>query len=156
MAKRKNTSLLVRELVEPIAEELGLSLWDVRFEKEGSDWHLSIIIDKDGSVSMDDCEKLSRIIDPLLDEMDPTDHPYYLIVSSPGIGRLLKTDAHLNAYIEQDVRVRLIRPDENKERDFVGVLTAFDADTITLDDNKTIIRKETASIKAADEYWEEF
>jgi len=155
MAKRKNTALLVRELVEPIAIDLGLSLWDVQFEKEGSDWQLRIIIDKEGAVSINDCEKLSRTIDPLLDELDPTDHQYYLIVSSPGIGRVLKTDAHLKAYIGQDIRIRLIRPDEDNNRDYVGVLTAYDSTTVTLDDTKIIVRKETASIKAADEDWEE-
>ena len=155
MAKRKNTAQMVRELAEPIAAELGLSLWDVQFEKEGPDWQLRIIIDKGGSVSIDDCEKLSRTIDPLLDDLDPTDHPYYLIVSSPGIGRLLKTDSHLTAYIGKDISVKLIRPDENNIREFHGVLTSFDSENITIDNNKIIPRKDTASVKAADEDWEE-
>jgi len=151
MAKKKNTSLLVRELVEPIAVDFGLTLWDVQFEKEGSDWQLRIIIDKEGSVSINDCEKLSRTIDPLLDELDPTDHPYYLVVSSPGIGRILKTDVHLEAFLGKSVRIRLIRPDEDNKRDYVGILTAYDSTTITIEHTKNIVRKETASIKAADE-----
>lgn len=155
MAKRKNTALLVKELVEPIAIEQGLTLWDVQFEKEGPDWQLRVIIDKGGSVSISDCEKLSRTIDPLLDELDPTDHPYYLIVSSPGIGRTLKTDAHLEAYLGEEIRVRLIRPDEDNKRDFIGRLTAYDTDTVTLDGIKSFVKKETASLKAADEDWEE-
>ena len=155
MAKRKNTALLVRELVEPIAEELGLTLWDVQFEKEGSDWQLRVVIDKNGSVSINDCETLSRTIDPLLDELDPTDHPYYLIVTSPGIGRTLKTDAHLEVYIGKKIRIRLIRPDADKKRDYTGTLTAYDAETVTIDDTKNIARKDAASIKAADEDWEE-
>ena len=155
MAKRKNTVQVVRELIEPIVKELGLALWDVQYEKEGSDWQLRIIIDKEGSVAITDCEKLSRIIDPLLDEADPTTNPYLLVVSSPGIGRVLKTDEHLLAYLNNTIRVRLIRPDENNNRDYVGTLTAFDSTTITIDNEKIIIRKETASIKAADEDWEE-
>ena len=155
MAKRKNTSLLVRELVEPIALDMGLMLWDVQFEKEGSDWQLRIIIDKNGAVSIDDCEKLSRTIDPLLDELDPTDHPYYLIVSSPGIGRLLKTDMHLEAYLGKEISIKLIRPDEDNKREYSGLLTSYDSNTVTLDNIKTIVRKDTAVIKAADEDWEE-
>ena len=155
MAKRKNTAQIVRELVEPIATDLGLLLWDVQFEKEGSDWQLRVIIDKEDYVSINDCEKLSRTIDPLLDELDPTDHPYYLIVSSPGIGRSLKTDAHFDAYLGKDICIKLIRPDEQNNRNYVGKLTSYDSDSITLDNITIITRKDTASVKAADEDWEE-
>ncbi|MCL1829859.1 MAG: ribosome maturation factor RimP [Oscillospiraceae bacterium] len=155
MAKRKNTAQVVRELVEPIATELGLLLWDVRYEKEGSDWYLHIIIDKEGSVSIDDCEQLSRTIDPLLDQLDPTENPYYLSVSSPGLGRTIKTDFQLEVYIGRPVKVRLIRPDTENNRDYTGNLTSFDTTTFTLDNTKIITRKDTAYIKAADEDWEE-
>ncbi len=156
MAQKKNTATLVKELALPLAENLGLALWDVEFEKEGPDWQLRIIIDKEGGVGLDDCEAMSRAIDPMLDELDPTDHQYYLIVSSPGIGRALKTEEHLRQYLEKKIAVRLIRPDESKERNYSGILTAFDGDTITIDNTKTIHRKDAASIKAADEDWEEF
>lgn len=155
MAQKKNTAALVKEIAVPVAESLGLRVWDVEFQKEGPDWHLRIIIDKDGGVGIDDCEKMSRTVDPIIDELDPTDYSYYLIVSSPGLGRALKTDAHLRQYTGNKVAVRLIRPDENGERNFSGILTGCDAETVTLDGEKTFLRKETASIKAADEDWEE-
>ncbi|MCL2538764.1 MAG: ribosome maturation factor RimP [Oscillospiraceae bacterium] len=154
MAKKKNTVTLVRELVVPVAEQLGISIWDVQFLKEGPDWQLRIIIDKQGGVGIDDCEKLSRVVDPMLDELDPTDHPYCLIVSSPGLGRALKTDEHLRIYTGRAISVRLIRPDSDGERDFGGILTAYDADTITLDGIRVMVRKDAAFIKAADEDWE--
>lgn len=155
MAQKKNTAALVKEVAIPVAESLGLRVWDVEFQKEGPDWHLRIIIDKDGGVGIEDCEKMSRTIDPMIDELDPTDHQYYLIVSSPGLGRALKSDEHLNRYVGSKIAVRLIRPDENKERNHSGILTAYDAETVTIDGTKTFKRKETASIKAADEDWEE-
>ena len=151
MAKRKNTTALVREMVLPVAEKLGLTLWDVQFEKEGPDWQLRVIIEKKGSVSIDDCEKLSRAIDPMLDELDPTDHPYCLIVSSPGLGRVLKTDEHLRIYTGRNVKVRLIRPDDDGNRDHSGILTAYDEDTITVGESTVVMRKDAAFIKAADE-----
>ena len=144
----------MRDLALPVAEELSLSVWDVQFAKEGPDWQLRIIIDKEGGVGLDDCEKFSRRIDPMLDELDPTDHPYCLIVSSPGIGRALKDDEHLEKYIGRSIAVRIFRPDEEKKRNFKGILTAFDAGSVTLDGNKNIARKDAALIKAADEDWE--
>lgn len=155
MAKRKNTAALVEELAHPVASELGLILWDVQFAKEGPDWQLRIIIDKPGGVAIDDCEALSKRLDPLLDELDPTDHQYYLIVSSPGPGRVLKTDSHLKEYIGKKISVRLIRPDISGEKAYLGILTGFDSETITLDQKKFFTRKDTAYVKAADEEWEE-
>ena len=156
MAKRKNTAALVKELADPVAAEFGLIVWDVQFAKEGPDWQLRIIIDKPGGgVSIDDCEKLSRRLDPLLDELDPTDHEYYLIVSSPGPERALKTDGHLREYIGKKITVKLIRPDPDGSKIYSGILRSFNADTIVIGDNTNITRKETASIKAAGEDWEE-
>ena len=148
---RKNTATAVKELAIPLAESLGLILWDVTFQKEGPDWYLTIFIDSDGGVGIEDCETMSRAIDPLLDELDPTDHPYCLVVSSPGLGRVLKSNEHFERYVGKKIAVRLIRPDESKQRDFFGILTAFDSETITIDGEKTIQRKDAANIKAADD-----
>lgn len=150
MAK-KNTAAAVKGIAVPLAEKMGLRIWDVAFRKEGPDWHLTIFIDKDGGVGIGDCENFSRAIDPILDELDPTDHQYYLIVSSPGLGRALKTDEHLERYVGNKINIRLIRPDEDKKRDHSGVLTAFDSETVTLDGEQTIMRRDAASIKAADD-----
>lgn len=152
--KKQNTAALVREAVEPVASGLGLRLWDVRFEKEGPDWFLRIFIDKDGGVDIDDCEAMSRACDPVIDELDPSERSYYLEVSSPGLGRPLRTDEHLNAYVGQRVAVKLIRPDEEGERGFRGELQSFDADAyIVLTENgtKRLLKKNTAYIKASDD-----
>ena len=91
MAEKKktktNTVEAVTELVEPIVQEMGLQLWDVRFLKEGAQWYLRIFIDKDSGVTIDDCENVTRAVDEPLDALDPIEQNYILEVSSPGIER---------------------------------------------------------------------
>lgn len=123
MAKR-STVAVVTELVSPVAEEMGLILWDVRFEKEGASWYLRIFIDKSGGVTIDDCEAFSRRVSPMLDEADPIVQSYCLEVSSPGVERELRKDWHFKEYLGCPVSVRLIRPVDGV-RDFVGELSAF-------------------------------
>ena len=89
--KKPSTVQIVTDLVSPFAEALGLSLWDVRYEKEGAGWYLRIFIDKPGGVNIDDCEALSRAVDAPLDEADPIPESYTLEVSSPGIERAPST-----------------------------------------------------------------
>ena len=152
MSKAKGgVAAAARELAEPEAARLGLTVWDVDYKKHGSDWHLTVFIDKDGGVGLEDCEALSRAIDPLLDEADISDNQYYLVVSSPGLGRALKKQEHFDKYIGKKVSVLLIRPDENGDRSFVGELTRYDRDTMTLDGEKVINKKDTAKITAADD-----
>ena len=78
-----NTVAVCTRLAQPVAEELGLQLWDVRFVKEGADWYLRFFIDREGGVTIDDCEEMSRRMDKLLDEADPIACSYCLEVSSP-------------------------------------------------------------------------
>lgn len=78
---------VVEALVRPVVEGMNLRLWDVRFEKEGPDWFLRVLIDRDEPLDTDTCEAVSRAIDPLLDEADPIEQSYYLEVGSPGLGR---------------------------------------------------------------------
>ena len=90
MAKQQNSGGAVKTveaLARPVVEGMGLRLWDVRFEKEGPDWFLRILIDRDEPLDTDTCEAVSRAIDPLLDEADPIEQSYYLEVGSPGLGR---------------------------------------------------------------------
>lgn len=125
MSKKVNTSSVVYDLVKPITDELNLILWDVRFEKEGASWFLRIIIDKkNGGVTFDDCESVSRKIDPILDEVDPIEQSYYLEVSSPGLCRELKKDFHFQQSINKNVLVKTIRPIDGK-REFNGVLNSY-------------------------------
>ena len=88
----------------PVVEGMGLRLWDVRFEKEGPDWFLRVLIDRDEPLDTDTCEAVSRAIDPLLDEADPIEQSYYLEVGSPGLGRRLTRPEHYEAAQGPEVR----------------------------------------------------
>ena len=113
MAKRTSggkTANLVRELVSPICQELGVELWDVLYLKEGSDWFLRVVIDRPGGIDLNTCEAVSRRVSDLLDEADPIPESYFLEVSSPGIERALPRDEHFARYLGEPVRVTMIRP----------------------------------------------
>ena len=111
MAKKGgNTVELVTEIVKPIIEQLGLSLWDVRFVKEGADYFLRIFIDSENGITIEDCENVSRAVDLPLDEADPIPQSYCLEVCSPGIERELKKEEHFQAFIDSPVMVKMIRP----------------------------------------------
>ena len=111
MAKnQKGVAQTVTELAEPIAKELGYILWDVEFVREGSRRILRITIDSEEGITVDDCEKMHRAMDPVLDEADPIEEAYYLEVSSPGIERDLRTDEHIFYCVGADVEVRLYAP----------------------------------------------
>lgn len=130
MAKQ-NTVQVAEKLIMPVLEQLGLRLWDVRFEKEGADWYLRYLIDKDGGVNIRDCEAVNKAIDKILDAEDPIDRSYVLEVSSPGAERLFTRDWHFGRYMGELVTVRLIRPVDGT-RDFVGELAGFDGENITI------------------------
>ena len=156
MAKGKggNTVAAVREIVAPYAEQLGLSLWDIRFEKEGSDWFLRIFIDKEGGVDINDCVELTHAINTPLDEADPIAQSYTLEVSSPGLERELLRQEHFEACLGLPVKLRLVRPFEG-ERDFTGILYDIDEDgniTVDLGEEKaiTFTKKEASWVKLDD------
>lgn len=157
MAKSKGgvTVSKVRELCEPIVKDFGLSLWDVRYEKEGADWYLRIFIDKEGGVDITDCEKVSRAINTPLDELDPIENAYCLEVCSPGIERELVRDEHFIQFIGADIMVRMRRPIEGIGKDFCGVLKSYDDGMVTIADHSgenevTIDKKDAAWIKLDD------
>lgn len=131
MAKGGNTVGAVRAIAEPIAQSLGLSIWDVRFLKEGATWYLRIFIDKPGGVSIDDCVDLTHAINGPLDEADPIEQAYCLEVSSPGVERELTRDEHFAACIGAPVKVRTIRPVDGA-RDFAGTLEDYTDGQIAL------------------------
>ena len=128
-----NVAARVDVLVRPIVEEMGLRLWDVRYEKEGADWMLRVLIDRDEPLDTDICEKVSRAIDPLLDEADPIPQSYYLEVGSPGLGRRLVKEEHFAAKCGQKVEARLYRADEAGRREISGILRGFEGDAVRLD-----------------------
>lgn len=154
MAK-KNTAAIAEELAAPILEEMGLQLWDVVYEKEGSGWYLRYYVDKEGGIDINSCEAFSRAISDVLDEADPIDGSYTLEVSSPGIERALTRDWHFETLMGQQLLVRLIRPVEGV-RDFIGTLTDYRDGTLTLLlDEKTEInveRGETAFIRLYNDF----
>lgn len=155
MASKGNTVSIVWDIAEPIARELGLTLWDVRFVKEGASWYLRVFIDKEGGVGIDDCVDMSHALNKPLDEADPIDQSYCLEVSSPGIERELKRDAHFEQMLGRKINIRLIRPDENKQKEFNhAVLKQYENGLITViledESEKTFEKKETAWIKLDD------
>lgn len=105
MPARKNTAETVRALIEETVASLGYDLWDVTYEKEGRDYNLVVSIDRASGVSIDDCKVVSDAVEPLLDEADPIEGPYCLEVSSAGVSRLLRTDAHLQYAAERGLPV---------------------------------------------------
>ena len=111
----------VRVIAEPLAEELGYVLWDVEYVKVGADMYLRITIDSEEGITIEDCEKLHRAIDPVLDEADPIEEAYYLEVSSPGVERELRTPAHIEACEGWNVEVKLYAPRDGAKM-FRGVL----------------------------------
>jgi len=118
-----NIAETVRALAEPIAESFGYFLWDVEYVKEGARRILRLTIDTEAEegITIDDCEKMHRAIDPVLDEADPIEEAYYLEVSSPGLERELRTEDHIRACEGWEVEVRLFAPMDGSKV-FVGTL----------------------------------
>ena len=122
----------VERLVRPTVEGMGLQLWDVRFEKEGPDWFLRVLIDRDTPLDTDTCEAVSRAIDPILDEADPIQQSYYLEVGSPGLGRRLTRPEHYQALKGQTCLAHLYRPDSQGRREVSGLLEGLQDGIVTL------------------------
>ena len=151
---KTNTVSVVWDIAKPLADSLGLILWDVKFLKEGSKWYLRIIIDKDGGVSIDDCVDMHHAIDKPLDDADPIQQSYNLQVQSPGVERELTRDFHFEAYLGEKVMVRLIKAFDGK-RDYNGILTDYDNDSITIalnEETELNIKKKEASFIKADDF----
>lgn len=108
--KKKNIARTVKELVKDAVEECGCKLWDVTFTKEGSDFNLTIYIDKDGGVSLTDCEMVNDAVDPIIEEADPISGSYYLEISSPGLERELNTFEQIDAFTGNKVELRFFTP----------------------------------------------
>lgn len=151
MSKREDYEARTEALLGPIAEAEGVSVYDVEYVKEGSDYYLRAYIDKPEGVTILDCENVSRALSDELDREDFIPDAYILEVSSPGLGRTLKKDRHLAASIGQEVEIKLFKPVEQC-KEFAGVLDSFDADSVTIlegDAPRTLQRKEIAVIKLA-------
>ncbi|MBE6720144.1 MAG: ribosome maturation factor RimP [Ruminococcaceae bacterium] len=150
---KPNTVQRVEEIVRPFADELGLSIWDVTFKKEGSEWYLRIFIDKEGGVNIDDCVDLTHAVSKPLDDADPISQNYMLEISSPGVERELKRDEHFQKYIGSPVMVRTIRPVDGV-RDFNGTLVKYENKqlSVRLQDESVVTfdKKDTNFVKLDD------
>ena len=151
MSKREDYENRTEELLTPIAEVSQVEIYDVEYVKEGSDYYLRAYIDKPEGVNILDCENVSRALSEALDKADFIPDAYILEVSSPGLGRTLKKDKHLEKSLGEEVEIRLYKP-VDKCREFTGVLKSYNADSITIDTAEkemTFARKEIALIRLA-------
>lgn len=153
--KRKGGNVVnaVWEIAEPLAEELGLILWDVKFLKEGTNWYLRIIIDKAEGVSLDDCVAMNDALDAPLDEADPIEQSYNLQICSPGVERELVRDFHFTSYIGADVVVKF-RSAVDGVKVHSCVLRDFNDGNITLEfsdgEQRVFEKKDMSSIRLDD------
>ena len=136
---KKSIRETVKEAILPIVTELGYRIWDITYGKIGADYHLEITIDSDEGIEISDCEKVHRAIDPVLDEIDPIDTAYDLEVSSPGIERELRTDAHIDASIGEIVEARFFAPFEGK-KSIEAILAGREGSELLLEMDGTVCR----------------
>lgn len=152
MSIREQYEQKAEALAEPIISSFGFELVDVEYVKEAGTWYLRLYIDKEGGITIDDCEAVSRLFSDKLDEEDFIDDAYIMEVSSPGLGRPLKKEKDFKRSMGKEVEIRTYRPID-KQKEFFGVLTAYDEShvTITLDDQEPRVfdRAEIALIRLA-------
>ena len=121
----------VLALLEPIVQEKNIGIWDLEFKKEGKDYFLRVFLDKEGGISIDDCEFVSRALEEKLDEEDPISQAYMLEVSSAGLDRIIKYDFHFEKCMGKKVDVKLFAP-LNGQKEFTAVLEDFRDGAVTL------------------------
>ena len=151
MSRREDYEAKTEELLKPIVAANGVSIYDVEYVKEGSDYYLRVYIDKPEGVNIQDCENVSRTLSDALDREDFIPDAYILEVSSPGLGRTLKKDKHLQASIGQEVEIKLFKPID-KCKEFAGTLESFDSEVIVIKEgetDRTFARSDIALIRLA-------
>lgn len=152
MTKKESYESRVEAYLLPLMEENNFELVDVEYVKEAGTWYLRAYIDKEGGIAVDDCEVISRKLSDWLDKEDFIDDSYILEVSSPGLGRPLKKEKDFKRSLGEAVDIKLYRAIE-RQKDFSGILTAYDADTVTIryedGSENTFNRKDIALIRLA-------
>ena len=128
---KKSIKETVRDAVSETITGLGYEIWDITYAKIGADYHLEITIDSPNGINIEDCEKVHRAIDPILDECDPIEGFYYLDVSSPGVERELRTEQHISRSVGEKVRAKLFAQKDGK-RVIVGILSGFEDGKLTI------------------------
>ena len=129
----------VEALAKPVVEDEGCELWAVEYVREAGSWYLRVLIDKDGGVGIDDCERISRRLDPILDEADPIPDSYVFEVGSAGAERELKRPSDFERYIGSEVEVKLYQPYQGK-KSYVGSLEAYEDGNVTV--SSVLLKKE--------------
>ncbi len=145
---------IVMALAAPVAESMGLSVWDVEFVKEGGERYLRVYIDKADGVSIDDCEKFSRAFDTILDEEDPIPESYIFEVSSAGLERRLYRPSDFEAYMGSPVTLKTFAVRDGK-KEFEGTLSGYNDGDVTIDidgSNVTFTKKEIAMVRLRVEF----
>ncbi len=140
---------LTAALAEPIVQEQGCSLWDVEYVREAGQWFLRVYIDKEGGVSIQDCEAVSRPLSDALDEADPIEGSYVLEVSSAGADRPLKRPEHFWQFLGAQVEVRLYRALEGR-KEYVGILAGYEAGNVTIQMEtgaQTFLKQDVAQVR---------
>ena len=150
MSKREIYEAKTENLILPLVEANHFELVDVEYVKEAGTWYLRIYIDKEGGININDCELVSRAFSDILDKEDYIEDAYILEVSSPGLGRPLKKDKDFQRNLGEEVEVRTYKP-INKQKEFVGLLDAWDKESVTLQlengEMLTIARADIALIR---------
>lgn len=126
-----NIETRVEELLKSIIENIGYELYDVRYEKEGKDYYLRIIIDKPEGIDINDCEKVNNSINDILDEADYIKDQYFLEVSSPGLERILRKDKHFEKQIGNEISLKLFKAID-KQKELIGILEEYNKEELTI------------------------
>ena len=143
------TEHVVYDLTKPIVEQLGYELYDVEFVKEGKDYFLRVYIDSKDGISLDDCERVSNSLDPILDETDPISMSYSLEVSSCGLERHLREKEHFNKAKDKNIEIKLFKALGN-EKQYEGILKDVSENAIVLElENGNTIEIKLDEIAAA-------
>lgn len=129
----------VEALAKPVVEDEGCELWAVEYVREAGSWYLRVLIDKDGGVGIDDCERISRRLDPILDEADPIPDSYVFEVGSAGAERELKRPSDFERYIGSEIEAKLYQPYQGK-KSHVGTLEAYEDGDVTV--SSVLLKKE--------------
>ncbi len=151
MSKKEQYEKRTWDNVLPICEELGLQLVDTEFTKEGADYALTVFIDKDGGVGVDDCQAVSDALNPILDEQDYISESYTLYVSSPGLGRKLRRPHDFEWAVGKEVEIRTYQP-VNGQKEIRGILKDWNKDQVTIEtdgNEQSIQRKDISLIRMA-------
>ena len=135
----------VWSFAQPLVEACGCSLWDVEYVREGGEWYLRLYIDKDGGVDIDDCEAVSRAVDPVLDEKDPIPESYRFEVCSAGLERVLKRPSDFERFMGENILVKLYKP-RNGQKEFAAVLRGYDEGNVTAEVGGQEMRFEKSEI----------